>query len=139
MKVTLRRINEAVHFEAINEEGNTVQIDGSPDIGGEGMGVRPMQLLLMSLAGCSSIDVVMILKKMRQPYDDFRVEVVGERAMDEKPAVFRKIHLHFVLTGEDISAEKVAKAISLSVDKYCSVARMIDKMAEITADFELVG
>ncbi len=127
MKIELRRLNKAVHFECSNEEGLTVHTDGSPEIGGEGKGPRPMQLLLMSHAACSSIDVVTLLQKMRQPLDDIRVEVEGERDTDHVPAVFKKIHLHYILTGavERASAEK---AISLSVEKYCSVGVMLMAM-----------
>ncbi len=136
MKVTLQRLNDAVHFEGKNEDGNTIQIDGNPNFGGEGKGVRPMQLLLMSLAGCSSMDVVSLLTKMRQPLDDIQVEVNGERDTSEVPPVFKKIHLKFFLKG-NLDEEKVAKAISKSVDKYCSVARMLEGKAEITWGFEV--
>ena len=135
MHITLQRLNDAVHFEAKNESGNTIHLDGSPDIGGEGRGVRPMQALLMSLAGCSSMDVVSLLKKMRQPLEDMRVEVLGER-VDEIPAVFKKIHLQFFLKG-DLDEDKARKAIGMSVEKYCSVARMLDKTAEISWGLEL--
>lgn len=135
MHITLQRLNDAVHFEAKNDDGNTIHMDGSPDIGGEGKGVRPMQALLMSLAGCSSIDVVTLLKKMRQPLEDIRVEVSGER-VDEVPAVFKKIHMKFILKG-DLDTEKVKKAIGMSVEKYCSVGRMLDKTAEITWGVEI--
>lgn len=130
MHITLQRLNDAVHFEAKNDDGNTLHLDGSPEVGGEGKGVRPMQALLMSLAGCSSIDVVSLLKKMRQPLEDMRVEVNGER-VDAVPAVFEKIHLRFFLKGE-LDEEKAKKAIGMSVEKYCSVAKMLDKTAEIT-------
>ncbi len=135
MHITLQRLNDAVHFEAKNSDGNTIYMDGSPDIGGEGLGVRPMQALLMSLAGCSSMDVVSLLKKMRQPIKDMRVEVNGHR-VDTVPAVFDKIHMQFILKGE-IEEEKARKAIGLSVEKYCSVARMLDKTAEITWGVEI--
>ena len=135
MHITLQRLNDAVHFEAKNDDGNTISIDGSPDIGGEGKGVRPMQALLMSLAGCSSIDVVSLLKKMRQPLEDMRVEVQGHR-VDAVPAVFDKIHMQFILKGE-IEEEKARKAIGMSVEKYCSVAKMLDKAAEITWELEI--
>ncbi len=135
MHITLQRLNDAVHFEAKNDDGNTIHLDGSPDIGGEGKGVRPMQALLMSLAGCSSMDVVSLLKKMRQPLEDMRVEVNGER-VDEIPAVFKKIHMQFILKG-DLDEEKARKAIGMSVEKYCSVAKMLDKTAEITWDVEI--
>ena len=133
MHITLQRLNDAVHFEAKNDDGNTIHLDGSPDIGGKGKGVRPMQALLMSLAGCSSMDVVMLLKKMRQPLEEMRVEVNGDR-VDEVPAVFKKIHMQFILKG-DLDEAKVAKAIGMSVEKYCSVARMLDKTAEISWDY----
>ncbi|MCC6725217.1 MAG: OsmC family protein [Saprospiraceae bacterium] len=135
MHITLQRLNDAVHFEAKNSDGNTIHMDGSPEIGGEGLGVRPMQALLMSLAGCSSMDVVSLLKKMRQPLEDMRVEVNGHR-VDAVPAVFDKIHMQFILKGE-IEEEKARKAIGLSVEKYCSVAKMLDKTAEITWGVEI--
>jgi len=138
MRVTLQRINRAVRFEGSNSAGNTVILEGSPDIGGEGQGVRPMELLLLSLASCSSMDVASILKKMRQPVDDMRVEVDGERATDEVPAVFKKIHLRFFLKGQ-LRPDRAEEAIRLSVEKYCSVARMLEKTAEISWDYEIGG
>ncbi len=137
MKIELRRLNKAVHFECINEEGLTVQTDGSPEVGGEGKGVRPMQMLLMSLAACSSIDVVHLLTKMRQAPDDIRVEVEGERREGEIPGVFRKIHLQYFLTGH-LQQENAEKAIRLSVEKYCSVAVMLSTMAEITWSLQMI-
>ncbi|MCB0521701.1 MAG: OsmC family protein [Lewinellaceae bacterium] len=137
MQITLKRLNNDVLFQCTNEDGNTTLTEGSPDIGGTGQGIRPMQLLLMSLASCSGIDVVMILKKLRQPLEDIQVEVNGERDTENVPPVFKKIHLHFILQG-DLNEEKVAKAIGLSVDKYCSVARMLEKTAAISWDFELI-
>ena len=136
MKVQLKRVNNSVRFEAKNVAGNSVLIEGGPDIGGEGKGVRPTEALLMSLAACSSIDVVLILKKMRQQLDDIQVEVDGERALDEVPAVFKKIHLIFHLTGQ-IKPEKAAQAIQLSVEKYCTVAMMLDKSVVITHSFTI--
>ena len=136
MKITLQRVNQAVRFEGVNSAGNTVIVEGSPEIGGEGQGMRPMDLLLVSLASCSSMDVVSILKKMRQPLEDLRVEVEGQRATDQVPAVFTKIHLRFVLKG-DLRPDRVEEAIRLSVDKYCSVGRMLDKTAEITYEWTM--
>lgn len=136
MQITLQRTNQAVRFEGSNAAGNTVTLEGSPDIGGEGQGIRPMELLLMSLASCSSMDVVTILRKMRQPVEDLRVVVDGERATDEVPAVFRKIHMTFHFRGV-LRSEKVAEALQLSVNKYCSVARMLEKTAVITHDFTI--
>lgn len=136
MKITLQRVNQAVRFEGVNSAGNTVIVEGSPEIGGEGQGMRPMELLLVSLASCSSMDVVSILKKMRQPLEDLRVELEGQRATDQVPAVFTKIHLRFVLKG-DLRPDRVEEAIRLSVDKYCSVGRMLDKTAEITYEWTM--
>ena len=137
MKIELKRLNDAVHFECVSEEGLSIQTDGSPDVGGEGKAPRPMQLLLMSHAACSAIDVVHLLKKMRQPLLDIRVEADGERATDEVPAVFKKINLHYILTG-NLDEKSVKKAIGLSVDKYCSVGAMLAKTAEITWTYEII-
>ncbi len=134
MKITLQRVNQAVRFEGSNSAGNTVIVEGSPEIGGEGQGMRPMELLLVSLASCSSMDVIAILKKMRQPVEDLRVEVEGHRVKDQVPAVFNQIHLRFVLKG-DLRADRVEEAIRLSVEKYCSVGHMIDKTATITYEW----
>ena len=136
MKITLQRVNDAVRFEGANSAGNKVLVEGSPEIGGEGQGMRPMELLLTSLAACSSMDTVSILKKMRQPLEDLRIEVEGHRDTEQVPAVFTKIHLHFILKG-DLRTEKVEEAIRLSVKKYCSVGRMLEKTAEISYDWEI--
>jgi putative redox protein len=138
MKITLNRINDAVHLKAVNEEGNYIEMDGSPEIGGEGKGPRPMQVLLMSLAGCSSMDVLSILKKMREPLEDYSVEIEGEREPEAVLAVFTKIHVHYILKG-NLKEENVAKAIKLSMEKYCSVSKMLEKTAEITYSHEIVG
>lgn len=137
MKVTLKRLNKDVLFEGANADGNTIQLDGSSDIGGEGKGMRPTESLLVSIAACSSIDVVLLLKKMRQQLDDINVEITGERAEDQVPKIFTKIHLHFILTGK-IKEEKAAQAIEMSAEKYCTVAKMVDSVAEITHDFEII-
>jgi putative redox protein len=138
MKIELRRLNKAVHFECLNEEGLRVETDGSPDVGGEGKGVRPMQMLLMSLAACSSIDVVHLLTKMRQAPDDIRVEVEGERVTGKIPGVFRKIHLTYFITG-DLKQDSVEKAIGMSVEKYCSVAAMLSSTAAITWSLQMIS
>ena len=99
MKVQLNRVNDAVHFEATGASSEVkVHIDGSPEIGGEGLGVRPMEMVLMALASCSSLDLVSILKKQRQEITDFSVEVNGERR-EELPPVFTKIHMDIKLSG----------------------------------------
>ncbi|MBP3942446.1 OsmC family protein [Sphingobacteriaceae bacterium WQ 2009] len=124
MKVNLQRKNKEVHFEASSELSPIkVHIDGSPEIGGEGLGVRPMELILMALGSCSVFDLSTILKKQRQQLDDIQVEVAGKRR-DEVPNIFTDIHLSFFLKG-DIDEAKALKAAELAVKKYCSVHDML--------------
>lgn len=124
MKVQLARKNNAVHFEASSESSTVkVNIDGSEAIGGEGKGVRPMELVLMALGSCSVFDLSTILKKQRQDLQDIQVEVVGDRR-EEIPNIFTKIHISFSLKG-DIDVEKAQKAAELAVKKYCSVHDML--------------
>lgn len=137
-KVKMRRVNDKVHFRAYNKTGNVVSMDGSPGIGGEGKGARPMELLLMSMAGCSSIDIVSILTKMRQNLQNLEIEIEGFREEGAIPAIFVKIHIHFILAG-NLKEEKVKKAIDMSLGKYCSVSKMLEKAAEITSSFEIIS
>lgn len=124
MKVELKRVNDAVHFEASAPSSNIkVHIDGSPEIGGEGLGVRPMEMVLMALASCSSLDLVSILKKQKQDLQDISVSVEGERR-EELPPVFTKINMSFILKG-DIDPAKAERAAELAVKKYCSVHDML--------------
>src|SRR5690606_2825900 len=137
MKVTLQRVNDAVHFVG---SGNTadvnVHIDGSPEIGGEGAGVRPMELVLMALGSCSALDLVNILKKQRQQIDGFQIDVEGKRR-DEVPNIFTAIHLTFKLQGT-IDQAKAEKAAHLAVKKYCSVHDMLAAGGvDITYDIRL--
>ncbi len=122
MRVNLRKVGEC-GFELSDERGHAVTIDGPEKLGGTDMGMRPMELFLGSLASCSAVDVVMILRQQKQPLEDLRIEVHGERA-DAVPAVFSKIQLHFVAVG-DVAANKLERAVKLSVEKYCSVAKML--------------
>lgn len=138
MRIDLSRRNDAVHLEASNEDGQTVSIDGAPSVGGENRGMRPMQLLLSALGGCSTIDVIQILKKQRQPLEDIHVRIDGDRQKDVVPSLFEKIHVHFTLKG-DLDEKKVQRAISLSLEQYCSVAKTLEKTAEITYSFEIVN
>lgn len=125
MKVALNRVNEAVHFEASSPSTDVrVHIDGSPDIGGEGAGARPMELVLMALGSCSVLDLISILKKQRQEITDIGIVVEGKRK-DSVPAVFTHIHLVFELTGNNIDNGKANKAAELAVKKYCSVHDML--------------
>lgn len=136
MKITLSQQNDAVHFQAKNEDGQTVDFDGTADIGGEGKGMRPMEVLLSSVAACSVFDITTILKKQRQPVEHIDIEVTGTRPAEGAPKPFKAIHLHFALTGT-LEESKVARAVQLSVEKYCSVAESLDKTIRITYEFEI--
>ena len=128
MKVTLKRLNKDYHFETVNERGDVVQLDNKTDA--EPKGASPMDLLLRAIAGCSSIDIVMILRKQHLELDDLQVEVEGFREDGAIPNVFKRIQLNFVLEG-DLPAAKVKRAVDLSMEKYCSVSKMLEKSAEI--------
>jgi putative redox protein len=123
MKIELTRVNDAVHFEGTGSSHVKVHIDGSPEIGGQGLGVRPMELVLMALGSCSSLDLLSILKKQRQEVLDFSVDVDGERT-NQVPAVFSKVHMNIKLSG-DLDVQKVEKAAELAIRKYCSVHDML--------------
>jgi putative redox protein len=138
LKIELNRLNDAFHFEASNENGNKVHIDASPDIGGSNQGMRPMQMLLAAMGGCSAIDVVNILKKQKQDLKDIKVSVTGEREKDVTPSLFTEVHAHYKLFG-NIDQDKAQKAVSLAVEKYCSVAKTLEGKARITYSFEIVG
>lgn len=117
--------------------GHAVVMDGAPEHGGRNMGVRPMEMLLLGLGGCTAFDVVSILKKSRQAIVGCEVEIDSERA-DEVPKVFTRIHVHFVVSGKGLDPAKVIKAIKLSAEKYCSASIMLGETATITHDFEVV-
>ena len=136
MQVELVRVDDAFHFEAAGMSGITQHIDAATDIGGHNAGARPMEMLLMGLAGCSAIDVVLILKKQKQVVDDFRMKVDGLREKDATPSPFKKIHITYLLKGQ-LDAEKVKRAIDLSMDKYCSATAQFRPSADITYSFEI--
>ncbi|MDO4433407.1 MAG: OsmC family protein [Alysiella sp.] len=124
-------------FIASNERGNSIVMDGTSPDEGIKRGVSPMEVLLMGVAGCSSIDVVDIAKKQRQDVVDCIATVEAERA-DSVPRVFTKIHIHFKVIGNQLKEETIAKAVQLSADKYCSASIMLGKAAPITHSFEIV-
>ena len=128
---------EQVSFLGETESGHAVLMDGSPAAGGRNLGPRPMEMLLLGAGGCTSFDVVAILKKSRQAISDCHVELEAERAGTD-PKVFTKIHMHFVVKGKDIKPEAVEKAIKLSAEKYCSASIMLGATAAITHDFEVI-
>ncbi len=136
MRITLKRQNQAVHMKAVNEDGAEVNIDGSAGAGGENKGMRPMQLLIAGLGGCSSIDIINILKKQKEPLEDFQVTIDAEREKDKTPSLFSEIHVHFLLRG-DLDDKKVKRAVSLSMNKYCSVTKTLEKTARITYSYEI--
>ena len=137
MQATIR-LKEDDSLEGLTESGHQVVMDRSPDVGGQNLGSRPMEMLLLGLGGCAMIDVVLILRKARQAFTDIRVEINAERA-SEVPKVFTRIHLHFVVTGEQLDSRRVDRAISLSAQKYCSATKMLDSVAQITHDFEILS
>ena len=135
MKIRLHRVNDRVHFQAANADGNTIEVDGAERVGGEGAGFRPMQLALAALASCSVMDLVPILEKQRQVVDDVDIEATGER-VDGTPSPFSAINLHYILTG-GIDEKKAQRAVELAVYKYCSVGEMLKATVDITYSFEV--
>ncbi|MGE4616882.1 MAG: OsmC family protein [Gammaproteobacteria bacterium] len=136
MKSTIKWVDGAM-FVGESGSGHAVVIDGPPEAGGRNLGIRPMELVLSGLGACTAFDVVSILKKSRQKVTDCRVELDAERA-DEVPKVFTRIHIHFVITGQDLKAAAVERAIELSAEKYCSATIMLSASVEISHDFEIV-
>ena len=124
-------------FEGTPGSGHSVIMDSSPDFGGEDRGIRPMEMMMLGMGGCTSIDVMNILEKSRQDVTDCVAEITAERA-DTEPKVFVKMHVHFKVTGRGIDPKRVERAISLSAEKYCSASIMLGKTAEITHDFEII-
>ena len=120
-----------------SDSGHTITMDGPPESGGENLGVRPMEMLLLGVAGCTMIDVVTTLKKMRQDLSHLETKINAERATDH-PKVFTDIHIQFILEGQNLDEKKVDKAITLSAEKYCSASIMLGETATITHDFEVV-
>lgn len=129
MNIVVESTHGDLNFKGTNERGQSLQFSGNKEA------VSPMEAVLMAAASCSSIDVEMILKKMRQEIKSIKVEVQGTRA-DAVPAVFTKIHLHYILTG-DIKEEKAQKAVAMSMEEYCSVSIMLSKSVEITYSVEV--
>ena len=128
---------ENVCFMAESESGHAMIMDGAPDIGGRNMGPRPMEMLLMGAGGCTSVDVIMILKKSRQTVTGCEVTLKAERA-DTDPKVFTRVHFHFRVTGDNLKPEMVDRAVKLSAEKYCSASIMLGKTAQMTHDWEIV-
>lgn len=126
IKVELKRANEFSAFDAEDANGHKVKIDTSPETGGKNYGVRPMQLLLMGLGGCSGIDILSILKKQRQEVTDFRMSIEGDREQNVEPSLWQNITIVFEIEG-NVDQDKAEKAVALSMEKYCSVAATLRK------------
>ena len=125
-KIELSRVSGDFGFEATDENNHIVRMDSSPESGGQNFGVRPMQTLLMGLGGCSAIDVIAILKKQRQQVTDCKMIINGEREKGVEPSLWKDINIEFHLYG-NIDEDKAAKAVELSINKYCSVAATLKK------------
>jgi putative redox protein len=136
MKVTIKWL-DGVSFVGESESGHALVIDGPPNAGGRNIGMRPMELVLVGMGGCTAFDVVSILTKGRHDITDCHTELSAERA-DEDPKVFTKIHVHFKVSGRNLRPQAVARAIELSAEKYCSASIMLGKTAAITHDFEII-
>ena len=131
MKITLKRINDDYHFELQNERGHTLYLDNKSEFGGHDLAPSPMELLLMGVAGCSSIDIISILKKQRQTITHYYTEVEGVREPIEEAKPFKKITVTIILEG-DIDEIKAQKAAQLSFEKYCSVSKTLEPTATIS-------
>ncbi|MCB1616760.1 MAG: OsmC family protein [Pseudomonadales bacterium] len=138
MKAVVKWVDNAM-FIGESGSGHTVVMDGPEDHGGRNLGVRPMEMLLLGMGGCSTFDVMSILKKSRQKVQDCRVEISAERA-DTIPAVFTRIHLHFVVSGKLLKESQVKRAVELSAEKYCSASIMLEKSGvDISHDYEIIN
>ena len=138
MRIEVRRTNENYGLEACNETGNSIIIDSNKASGGEDLGFRPMQMLLAAMGGCSSIDVITILKKQKLEPFDLRVVIDGERDMGKDANLWKTIHAHFIIKG-NVPKEKAERAVQLSIEKFCSVALTLQAAgAVITSSVEVV-
>lgn len=138
MTINLQRLDQDFHLQATNEQGVTMDFDGGAAIGGHDQGFRPMQSVLAAVGACSSIDIVMLLRKQRQELKDLRIRLEAERR-EESPRLFTKIHVHYTLVG-DVSDKKAERACRLSMEKMCSVSLMLKAGGvEIGWSYEVVG
>ena len=138
MNIQLVYTGEGAAFKGYNTDGNELILDGSPDLGGQGKGPRPMEMVLFGLAGCMAMDVLHIIQKARASLEKAELQVSAKR-VDAIPAVFEQIHLCFRLGGEGLTEKIAQRAIDLSLDRYCSVAQMLSPKVKITAEVHLVS
>lgn len=136
MKVTVQKLDKDLHMEAENEQGGLIRMDGNTEIGGLEGGFSPMQLLLAGVGGCSAIDIIGILEKQKQDLQDLRVEVNGDKQKKDTYSEFKTIHLKFIFSG-NLDPKKVERAIELSINKYCSVSKALEKGSKITYSYEV--
>jgi putative redox protein len=136
MKARVKLV-DGMTFVGESGSGHAVVMDGAPEYGGRNLGIRPMEMLLIGLGGCTAFDVVQILRRGREPVTDCEVEVAAERA-DEDPKVFTKIHIVYRVTGRGLAPAKVERAIQLSKEKYCSASIMLGATAEITHEWSVI-
>ena len=138
MKIDVKWLQDGYHFEAANEEGGLIRIDGNTEIGGLQGGISPMQLLLAGIGGCSAVDVISILKKQKQESKSLTVEIDGDKQPTGNGySEFKTIHMRYILSGA-LDEKKVQRALDLSITKYCSVSKALEKGSEITYDFEII-
>jgi putative redox protein len=137
MRIKLKLLDAGVLFEAETARGHRVRVEGARELGGTDSAPSPMEYLLISQMGCTAIDITEMLRKMRQPLVHLAMDAEAQRAEDQVPRVFNHIHLHYVLYGA-VSPEKAARAIDMSVNRYCTVSKMIDRVARITTSFEIL-
>lgn len=137
MKARVKWVENSL-FVAQSGSGHSVVLDGPPEAGGQNMGVRPMEMVLLGLGGCTAFDVVDILRKKREPVSGCVVEIEAERA-ESVPKVFTKIHVRYIVTGKNVKEESVKRAVELSAEKYCSVSIMLDKTAAMTHDYQILN
>jgi putative redox protein len=128
---------DGMTFLAETGTGHTLVMDGAPEAGGRNLAPRPMETVLAGTGGCTAFDVVLILKRSRQAVSGCEVSLKAERA-ETDPKVFTRIHFHFRISGKDLKADVVERAIKLSAEKYCSASIMLAKTAQITHDWEIV-
>jgi len=137
VKIEIHRVDQDFRMEAVNDKGNSIIMDAGASDGGHDSGLRPMQLLLAAMGGCSAIDLIGILRKQREPLTDLKITVTGEREQGVVPSLYTEVHVHFRLFG-NINQDKAKRAVELSVEKYCSVAKTLEKTAVVTHSFEII-
>ncbi len=136
MKARVKLVEQGT-FVAESGSGHSVVMDTAPEVGGRNLGMRPMEMLLLGMGGCTAIDVISILEKARQAVTDCVVELSAERA-DQPPKVFTRIHVCYLVSGRDLKEHHVERAIKLSAEKYCSASVMLGKTAEITHEYKII-